>query len=280
MIENHDFYTEINHFLAELKFYPWTKNKSDFPIFVSDSQSILIQVIRLSDFHLISESKIENFQQQLMIFRQDFKHVFRIWEDLWLNRRDWIVNFIKNKVVGTHSVFARDTQVVEIPKELAQLFMQKNHLMGFLKGKSYWACIVPPKRHFRAIESEFNFLGNPLMAVAVFGQDRLLKEPPWLDHKSAELIQIASEQSVRLVGGISKLISNYVQKHFIQNVMTYSDLEWSDGHTFRHIGFENEKITPPLFFKFDGNGKRKLVSHFCDAQVLNAGNLKSRFYVL
>ncbi len=279
MTEIQNFYDEISQFLIDFNFYPWMKNKSEFPVFISSNNKILIQIISLADFQLISESNIDNFQEQLLNFRQDFNHVFRIWEDVWLNRRDWITIFIKNKLIGTQSVFARDTQVIEIPKEMAKLFMQKNHLMGFLKGKTYWACIVPEKRHFRGIQSELNFKGDAILAVAVFGKDRLMKDSKFLGDVSAELIQIASEQSVRLVGGISKLIANYVTRHSIQNVMTYSDLEWSDGHACRQIGFVDEKVTPPLFFNFDANGKRKMVSHFCDAKVLNAGNIKSRFKV-
>lgn len=165
-----------------------------------------------------------------------------------------LLTFQVNKPI---SIFARDTKVVILEEKTFEILPIKI-MYWALKGKTYLGCIVPPHRQFRNIQSEFDFNENPLIAIAVFGKDRIFKSEEGDSQISAELIQICTDPSVRLVGGLTKLISFYTALNQVDNVMTYSDLEWSGGLAFQKIGFVNELITVPLYFDVLENGKEFL----------------------
>jgi hypothetical protein len=151
-----------------------------------------------------------------------------IGEDQWLSRRCSIEKQLIARVSPLRSVFARDTRIVPIDAETARAFLDKEHVKGFLKGSSYFGCIVPPHRVFRGIESSYTYEGLPLLAVAVFGKSMVMKEPGLEGCLSGELTEIATLSSIRLVGGLTKFLQAYKDLHpETHNVMTYVDKEWN-----------------------------------------------------
>lgn len=280
MISNKsNFYLELDVQLAPLGFERQTYMQDSFPIWKSKENSIIIQGICLAEFKRLDSGKLAGFQQEIVNLRSGGFSAFRIWEDIWNQKKNWILNFLTFRINKPISIFARDTKVVMLEEKDARKFADKNHLLGFLRGKTYLACIVPPHRQFRNITSEFEIDGNPLIAIAVFGKDRVFKSEGGNAQISAELIQICTDPSVRLVGGLTKLISFYTSMHQVDNVMTYSDLEWSGGMAFQKIGFINELITVPLHFNIAENGKRVLAKNIKTADACNSGNIKSRLLI-
>jgi len=277
--ENSNFYLELDVHLTPWGFERQTDMQDSFPIWKSKVNSIIIQGICLAEFKRLDFGKIMDFQQEIIELRKDGFSAFRIWEDVWNQKKNWILNFLKFKINKPLSIFARDTKVVILEEKDARKFADKNHLLGFLRGKTYLACIVPPHRQFRNIKSEFEVDGNPLIAIAVFGKDRVFKNDEGHTQISAELIQICTDPSVRLVGGLTKLISFYTAKRRIDNLMTYSDLEWSAGLAFQKIGFANEHMTIPLYFNVLENGNRGISKDLKLADACNSGNLKLRLKI-
>jgi hypothetical protein len=170
-----------------------------------------------------------------------------IWEDQWLFRRAAIEKNLIARVKPLRSVFARDTRIVPLDAEAAREFLEFEHVKGFLKGTSYFGCIVPPHRIFRGIESPYVFKGHPLLAVAVFGKSFRMKEPGLEGCLSGELIEIATLSSIRLVGGLTKFLQAYKDLHpETHNVMTYVDKEWNTGKGFLSVGFTKIGETDPI----------------------------------
>jgi hypothetical protein len=186
-----------------------------------------------------------------------------IWEDQWIASQLPIEKLLIARVRPLRSVFARDTRIVPIDATVARDFLDKEHVKGFLKGSQYFGCIVPPHRVFRGIESFYEFEGNPLLAVAVFGKTINMNEPGLEGELSGELIEIATLSSIRLVGGLTKFLQAY-KDHYpdLHNVMTYVDKEWNTGKGFLAVGFEKVGDTPPIQF---------------GATRINKGNLKLRY---
>lgn len=185
-----------------------------------------------------------------------------IWEDQWLSRRASIEKHLIARVKTLRSVFARDTRIVAIDAETAREFLELEHVKGFLKGSSYFGCIVPPHRIFRGIESPYVFEGHPLLAVAVFGKSFRMKEPDLVGCLSGELTEIATLSSIRLVGGLTKFLRAYKDVYpETHNVMTYVDKEWNTGKGFMSVGFAKIGETTPIQV-----GNR-----------MNQGNLKLRY---
>ena len=185
-----------------------------------------------------------------------------IWEDQWLSRRASIEKALTARVKPLHSVFARDTRIVLIDAATARDFLDKEHVKGFLKGSSYFGCIVPPHRVFRGIESSYFFEGHPLLAVAVFGKSFFMKESSLEGCLSGELTEIATLSSIRLVGALTKFLQAYKDLHpEMHNIMTYVDREWNTGKGFLSVGFTKIGETEPIQFE----------------SRMNKGNLKLRY---
>ena len=186
-----------------------------------------------------------------------------IWEDQWMSRQVVIEKQMVARIKPLRSVFARDTRIVPIDAATARVFLDQEHVKGFLKGTRYFGCIVPPHRVFRGIESSYEFEGNPLLAVAVFGKTINMNEPGLEGELSGELIEIATLSSIRLVGGLTKFLQAY-KDHYpdLHNVMTYVDKEWNTGKGFLAVGFEKVGDTAPIQF---------------GATRINKGNLKLRY---
>jgi hypothetical protein len=203
-------------------------------------------------------------------------HSIQIWEDVWMERKKQVLQFLTSLTHPLKSVFARDTRIVPISVKSARSFLDANHLMGFSKGARYLGCVVPPHRHFRGIYSSFQWEDNPLLAVAVFGKPLVMKEDGLIGAVSGELIKLATLPDIRVVGGITKFLESYRMIQPVNNVMTYIDLDWNSGKGFLSLGFNVIAQTPPLLFKLV-SGKRIPVSHLAEANVCTRGNLKLRY---
>ena len=173
-----------------------------------------------------------------------------IWEDQWMARQVAIEKHIVARVKPLRSVFARDTRIVPIDLSTARDFLEKEHVKGFLKGASYFGCIVPPHREFRGIESAYSYKESPLVAVSVFGKSFLMKEPGLEGCLTGELIEIATLSTIRLVGGLTKFLQAYKDINpETHNVMTYVDKEWNTGKGFLSVGFIKIGETEPIQLK-------------------------------
>ena len=86
-----------------------------------------------------------------------------------------------------------------------------------------------------------------LLAVATFAQPRtqLRGGRP---HRSAELLRMASRIGTTVVGGLDKLVKTYLTNHPADDLMTYADRDWSDGASYRKLGFDLIGETPPQQF--------------------------------
>jgi hypothetical protein len=186
-----------------------------------------------------------------------------IWEDQWMSRQVAIEKQIIARIKPLRSVFARDTRIVPIDVATARDFLDQEHVKGFLKGSSYFGCIVPPHREFRGIESAYSYKESPLVAVSVFGKSFLMKEPGLEGCLTGELIEIATLSTIRLVGGLTKFLQAYKDINpETHNVMTYVDKEWNSGKGFLSVGFAKIGETEPIQLenrKTKGNLKLRYV---------------------
>lgn len=272
------FYDKISWELEEFGFRLSSNPIDLFPIWFNAEKEIYIQAVSLLHFDSIKQQISPKIWQDSIIHnRNKFEHFLCIWEDNWYHRRDFIKTYICQLINGNASVFARDLKVDFITENVSSAFLKKSHILGSSKGKFYLGIFVPPHRHFRGIKSPFEWEGNPLIAVAVFGKTLVMKDQAYLGQKSTELVRFASLPGTRIVGGITKALAFYQKSFQVENVMTYVDQEWNNGKGFLGIGFEIESLTSPLLFKIDTSLNRILVHNWEEANVCNAGNLKLRY---
>ena len=136
------------------------------------------------------------------------------------------------------TVYARNCEVRRIDKASAREFMDRCHRMGFTSGRYHYALFV--KR--RTGESEAGLEAGTMVAAASFSQAR-----KWVKNgrevRSYEWVRYCSLPEVRVVGGMGKILNEFISRVRPDDVMTYSDPLWSDGDAYKALGFvpEGEK---------------------------------------
>jgi len=142
-----------------------------------------------------------------------------IWEDQWRESPDLIKKMISRKlgVSVETKVFARNTFVSSISKEQAKLFLDENHIQGFVSGTYYLGL----------------FHKNDLVAVCVLKKFR----------DDLTLSRYATDRLVP--GGHSKMIS-WIQKNLdFDRLVTFADLCVSDGSLYETTGWRRDAELAP-----------------------------------
>ena len=112
-----------------------------------------------------------------------------------------------------------------------------------------------------------------LVAVATFSNAR-----KWIKGdktiRSYEWTRYASLPGVRLSGGMGKLLKAFIKEVEPDDIMSYADLEWSEGEVYERLGFKSEMMKDPVVFTIDPeNWERRAVKGSLDKLGMTGDNL-------
>lgn len=157
-------------------------------------------------------------------------------EDLWFRRKEMMQARLMAHLDLFTPVFARNCEVRRIEKEEAQEFLNINHSYG------YAAC--------RYRYGMFLKKTDELIAVATFSNARR-----WIKNekeiRSYEWTRYASLPSARVSGGMGKMLKAFINEVKPDDIMSYADLEWSEGDVYIQLGFRCEGRKDPVMFRID-----------------------------
>ena len=133
----------------------------------------------------------------------------------------------------TSPVYARNCEARRIDKDTAAEFLDRYHRFGDAKCRYRYGLFV--KRRTSAAECTFE--AGSLVAVAEFSNARRWVKENGVT-RSYEWIRYASVEGVRIVGGMSKLLSLFASEVHPDDVMSYADPDWGNGgNTYLKLGF-------------------------------------------
>lgn len=69
--------------------------------------------------------------------------------------------------------------------------------------------------------------------------------------RSYEWIRYASLPGMRISGGMGKILKHFISDIAPDDIMSYADLEWSDGSVYRQLGFSEDGFKDPVLFSID-----------------------------
>jgi len=156
---------------------------------------------------------------------------FTIYEDLWFTKGSIIRNRLLANMGLGERVFARKCVVREIGAERVKSFMEENHLIGDAKSRFRYGL----------------FDGEELVSAATFSSSRPMEREGRVV-QSYEWVRYANRSSVRVVGGMGRLLNYFVNEVSPDEVMSYADKDWSDGDVYRKLGFVQIGETSPVEF--------------------------------
>lgn len=211
-----------------------------------------------------------------------------IWEDVWYRKTEIVKSRLRALLGLSSRIPARLTRVERIDKPAADHFLESHHMNGSASARYRFGLFLPAKYKDRFPYSppEGSSSGDDiLVAVAAFAAPRLFHRPGEKPYKSGELIRFASHRETTVVGGLSKLTAHFAELYRPDDIVTYVDLEWSDGASFRKAGFEAAGQTEPLTFLVDKRNFNRYPLHRIDNKIIyssgdslirivNAGNRK------
>lgn len=146
-------------------------------------------------------------------------------------------------------IYARNCEVRKIEKSTAAEFLNANHSYGDAVCRYRYGLYL--KRHTGHIAAEgkerAKYPSGTLAAVATFSNAR-----KWIKGdksiRSYEWTRYASLPGVRISGGMGKLLKAFIKEVGPDDIMTYADLEWSEGKVYERLGFTLESIKAPVTF--------------------------------
>lgn len=143
-----------------------------------------------------------------------------IFEDEWLKRENQVKNFLlsvinKNKT----KIFARKTDIKEVPKKEAKIFLKDNHIQGSCPFKVAYGL----------------YFKNELIAIMTGSHHHRQ------GNKGVLLLsRLAFKGGVSIAGGASKLftlLKQYAKDNGYLKITSWSDNRWSEGKVYGKLGF-------------------------------------------
>ena len=74
--------------------------------------------------------------------------------------------------------------------------------------------------------------------------------------RSYEWTRYASLPGARISGGMGKVLKAFIKDVQPDDIMSYADLEWSEGKVYEQLGFVLEGKKEPVMFVVDGEWGR------------------------
>lgn len=185
-----------------------------------------------------------------------------ITEDRWNRQRQMMQERLLAHLEVFSQAYARNCEVRRIDKETAGGFLAANHSYGDAACKYRYGLFL--KRHTGHIAKEMEAdpsacikdnIGS-LIAVATFSNARKwIKEGREI--RSYEWVRYASLPGLRVSGGMGKLLGTFINEVQPDDIMSYADLEWSEGRVYDMLGFVEEEKKEAVGFEVDPTSWRR-----------------------
>ena len=175
-----------------------------------------------------------------------------ITEDRWRLQNDMMKERLLAHLEVFTSLYARNCEVRKIDKDTAAEFLDKNHSYGDATCRYRYGLYLKRytgKRGVGSVEP------GTLVAVATFSNARKWQKGDKVI-RSYEWTRYASLPGARISGGMGKVLKAFIKDVQPDDIMSYADLEWSEGKVYEQLGFVLEGKKEPVMFVVDGEWGR------------------------
>ena len=272
-------FEEISAFLSEHGIRHNAVNIEESLVVVAHIESKIVHLIPVE----ISAEDIGVAEDQSLKLCRCIDHIISstsrrpmiITEDRWRSQGNMTRSRILAHLKIFTQVYARNCEIRKIDKQTAAEFLEKHHSYGDAACKYRYGLYL--KRH-TGHNAENNKHINELIAVATFSNAR-----KWVKSdkiiRSYEWTRYASLPQLRISGGMGRLMKAFITDIHPDDIMSYADLEWSEGNVYEALGFSLEGKKSPVAFSIDTNTwKRKasVLQSYPTRYFVNFGSNKYR----
>lgn len=159
-----------------------------------------------SKYHLQKTLECQEYDIQLL-------HIF---EDEWIEKQDIVKSILKSKLnLIDNKVFARKCELKEVNLNVAKQFLFDNHLQGEINGIHLGL-----------------FYNGILTSMLTLGKPRFNTNYEW------EILRFCNKIDTVAIGGFSRLLKYFINHYNPNNIITYSDMRYSNGEVYVKNGFK------------------------------------------
>ena len=174
-------------------------------------------------------------QEKWQMARNKNIKLIQIFEDEWLTQKNIVKSLLRSKLNITNKIYAENTKILEISKDQANEFYQKNHILGKTPASLLHLALI---------------YQNEIVAVMSFSKLTINCE----NSNFWQVDRYASVLDTTVIGGMSKLFRCFVERYSsVAEIISMCDLRYDDGETYLNLGFKLEKITTPNCFYIKNN---------------------------
>lgn len=203
----------------------------------------------------ITAMTLEEAEKQSSGLRSSIEEIVRtsgqapvvITEDRWTAQKEMTGKRLLAHLETFFPIYARNCEVRRIEKAEAEAFLKENHSYGDAACRYRYGLFF--KRHTGQRASGLIQPGT-LVAVAEFSNARKWKKGDKVI-RSYEWTRYASLPDVRINGGMGKVLKHFIREVQPDDIMSYADLEWSEGRVYEQLGFSLEGHKEAVTFMID-----------------------------
>lgn len=214
--------------------------ESPFGCWYSKEKNLVIHCINTNykDWQTLSPSLFADMCDEASKRKVKLIH---LWYDVWANNNELVQKRLLAQAGISKKIFARNTEVVELTKKESTIFFETNHLQKSANANFHYGLMHR----------------NEIVAAISFSKARKMTYEKEL-FQSYELIRFASMAGYTITGGLSKLVQHFIRTQNAKHIMTYADRDWSDGISYRKLGFRFIENLEPQSFIIDRIGLKRM----------------------
>ena len=174
-----------------------------------------------------------------------------IYESDWFNKRDNIINLLKNIFIESKVIYARNCTISKLDHKTKSAFINEYHFYGDSNQGTI---------------SYGLYYNDELVSVMSFGklrgQNKLHNNK---DHY--ELVRFVTKDNMRIIGGASKLFKKFISEYQPVYIICYSDNDFFTGETYNKLGFKLKSLGESIDYQWV-KGTKALSRYECMANKL------------
>lgn len=185
-------------------------------------------------------------QEKVAQFNSIGTQVINIFQHQFTPEKEGIWNsLIRSKLNSLEfRLYARKCQVREVSYHDSREFLIKNHLQGDCAS---------------SIQLGLYYL-DELVSLMTFGRPRFSQDVEF------ELLRFCSKINYSVIGGASKLLKNFIKLNSPKSIISYANLQWSNGNLYQNLGFTLKSISSPNYWWV--KNKKVLTRYQCQRSKL------------
>lgn len=164
----------------------------------------------------------------LLAHSKDIKFI-QIFEHQWKENPQIFKSVIANHLGKSIKIYARKCKIIELDN--CTQFLDNNHLQGSCGSSKKLGLIHD----------------GELVSVMTFGKSRFNKNYEY------ELLRFCNKLNTTIVGGASKLLKYFEDNYKPKSMISYANLQWSNGNLYSQLQFSNVGFSSPNYWWIRGN---------------------------